>query len=189
LTTWEDKNLSSISFSGLATNLKDGMAWGLFPLYFAAEGLSVGRIGTIVAVYPAAWGLFQLFTGALSDKVGRKKLIVYGMWIQACSLWFLLFVNSFFLWMVGAAFLGIGTAMVYPTLQAAMGDVAAPRWRASSMGVYRFWRDSGYAFGAFMAGILADRLGVAWAIAIVALIPFLAGMYSRVRMDETLKRK
>lgn len=187
LTTWKDKNLSSISFSGLATNLKDGMAWGLFPLYFTTVGLSVSQTGTIVAVYPAAWGFFQLFTGVLSDKVGRKKLITYGMWTQAFALWFILFVNSFSLWILGAILLGLGTAMVYPTLQAAIGDVASPNWRASSMGVYRFWRDSGYAFGALIAGIIADLLGVTWAIGIVALLPFLAGVYSRMRLDETLK--
>ncbi|WP_231847832.1 MFS transporter [Geobacillus kaustophilus] len=187
LTTWKDKNLSSISFSGLATNLKDGMAWGLFPLYFTTVGLSVSQTGTIVAVYPAAWGFFQLFTGVLSDKVGRKKLITYGMWTQAFALWFILFVNSFSLWILGAILLGLGTAMVYPTLQAAIGDVASPNWRASSMGVYRFWRDSGYAFGALIAGIIADLLGVTWAIEIVALLPFLAGVYSRMRLDETLK--
>lgn len=189
LTTWKDKNLSSISFSGLATNLKDGMAWGLFPLYFTTAGLSVNQIGTIVAIYPAAWGIFQLFTGALSDKVGRKKLIIYGMWMQAFALWLIIIVNSFSLWILGAILLGLGTAMVYPTLQAAIGDVAAPNWRASSMGVYRFWRDSGYAFGALIAGIIADWLDVTWAIGLVALLPFLAGLYSSMRMNETLKIK
>jgi MFS family permease len=189
LTTWKDKNLSSISFSGLTTNLKDGMAWGLFPLYFTNAGLSVSQIGTIVAIYPAAWGFFQLFTGVLSDKVGRKKLITYGMWTQAFALWLILFVNSFSLWILGAILLGLGTAMVYPTLQAAIGDVAAPNWRASSMGVYRFWRDSGYAFGALIAGKIADLLGVTWAIGLVALLPFFAGLYSSMRMNETLKIK
>ena len=187
LTTWKDKNLSSISFSGLSTNLKDGMAWGLFPLYFTTVGLSISQIGTIVALYPAAWGFFQLFTGVLSDKIGRKKLITYGMWTQAFALWFILFVHSFSLWMLGAIVLGLGTAMVYPTLQAAISDVAAPHWRASSMGVYRFWRDSGYAFGALLAGIIADLLGVRWAIGLVALLPFIAGIVSSIRMTETLK--
>ncbi|AUJ23529.1 MULTISPECIES: MFS transporter [Virgibacillus] len=186
LTTWQDKNLSAISFSGLSTNLKDGMAWGLFPLYFTSVGLSVAQTGTIVALYPAAWGFFQLFTGILSDKIGRKKLITYGMWIQAIALWFILLVSSFSLWVAGALILGLGTAMVYPTLQAAIGDVAAPNWRASSMGVYRFWRDSGYAFGALLAGLIADVMGVGWAIGMVALLPFLAGVVARVRMDETL---
>ncbi|MGB5946822.1 MAG: MFS transporter [Paenisporosarcina sp.] len=187
LTTWKDKNLSSISFSGLSTNLKDGMAWGLFPIFFTTVGLSISQIGTIVALYPAAWGFFQLFTGVLSDKIGRKKLITYGMWTQAFALWFILFVHSFSLWMLGAIVLGLGTAMVYPTLQAAISDVAAPHWRASSMGVYRFWRDSGYAFGALLAGIIADLLGVRWAIGLVALLPFIAGIVSSIRMTETLK--
>lgn len=189
LTTWKDKNLSTISFSGLSTNLKDGMAWGLFPIYFTTVGLSVSQIGTIVALYPAAWGFFQLFTGVISDKIGRKKLIVYGMWTQAIALWFILIVNSFSLWVIGAIVLGLGTAMVYPTLQAAIGDVAAPNWRASSMGVYRFWRDSGYAFGALLAGIIADFMGVTWAIGLVALLPFIAGVLANTRMDETLKVK
>ena len=187
LTTWKDKNLSTISFSGLSTNLKDGMAWGLFPIYFTTVGLSVSQIGTIVALYPAAWGFFQLFTGVLSDKIGRKKLITFGMWTQAIALWFILFVDSFFLWIIGAILLGLGTAMVYPTLQAAISDVAAPNWRASSMGVYRFWRDSGYAFGALLAGIIADVMGVTWAIGIVAVLPFIAGVLSSIRLNETLK--
>ncbi len=188
LTTWKDKSLSSISFAGLSTNLKDGMAWGLFPIYFAAAGLTVGQIGTIVAIYPAAWGIFQLFTGTLSDKVGRKVLITYGMWTQAAALWFILAANQFYLWILGALMLGIGTAMVYPTLQAAISDVAGSEWRASSMGVYRFWRDSGYAFGALMAGIIADILGVNWAIGLVALLPFVAGIISKVRLKETISR-
>ncbi|MEL7567904.1 MAG: MFS transporter [Dehalobacterium sp.] len=186
ITTWKDKNLSSICFSGLATNLKDGMAWGLFPLYFTTRGLSVNQVGALVAIYPAAWGFFQLFTGVISDKVGRKKLIFCGMYTQAFALWFLLIANIYSLWIIGAVVLGLGTAMVYPTLQAAISDVAAPYWRASSMGVYRFWRDSGYAFGALMAGICADFLGVAWAIGLVALLPFLAGVNSCIRMRETL---
>lgn len=189
LTTWKDKNLSAISFSGLSTNLKDGMAWGLFPIYFTTVGLSVGETGIIVALYPAAWGFFQLFTGVLSDKVGRKKLIVYGMWTQAAALWFILAVDSFSMWILGSIILGIGTAMVYPTLQAAIGDVVAPAWRASSMGVYRFWRDSGYAFGALFAGIIADLISVTWAIGLVALLPFIAGTIARLRLDETLKDK
>lgn len=187
LTTWKDKSLSSISFAGLSTNLKDGMAWGLFPIYFASAGLTVGRIGTIVAVYPAAWGIFQLFTGTLSDKIGRKVLITYGMWTQAAALWFILAANQFAFWIFGALLLGLGTAMVYPTLLAAISDVAGPEWRASSLGVYRFWRDSGYAFGALMSGIIADILGVHWAIGLVALLPFIAGFLSKVRLKETIK--
>ncbi|SEB20573.1 Na+/melibiose symporter [Thalassobacillus cyri] len=187
-TTWKNKNLASSSFAGLTTNLKDGMAWGLFPIFFASGGLSVGQIGTVVAVYPAAWGFFQLFTGVLSDRIGRKWLITTGMWLQALSLWLILMVNSYPLWLLGALLLGIGTAMVYPTIMASISDVAHPDWRATSMGVYRFWRDSGYAFGALLAGLIADMLGVSWSIALVALMPFLAGLITAFRMDETLEK-
>ncbi|RWZ58044.1 MFS transporter [Halobacillus fulvus] len=188
-TTWKNADLSSNSLAGLTTNLKDGMAWGLFPIFLATGGLSVAQIGTVVAVYPAAWGLFQLFTGVWSDKIGRKKLIVAGMFVQALSLWFILAVDTYFLWMVGAALLGIGTAMVYPTILASISDVAHPEWRATSMGVYRFWRDSGYAFGALFAGILADLISVNWAIGLVAALPLLSGIISSKRMKETLPVK
>lgn len=186
-TTYKNKNLSSASFSGLATNFKDGMAWGLFPIYFTTVGLSVNQIGIVVAVYPAAWGIFQLFTGTWSDKIGRKKLITAGMILQALSLWIILMVNSFEFWVMGSVLLGVGTALVYPVLQAAISDVAAPGWRASSMGVYRFWRDSGYAFGALFAGVIADVFSISWAIGLVALIPFIAGITVHVRMKETLQ--
>ncbi|MGI8315767.1 MFS transporter [Halobacillus mangrovi] len=188
-TSWKDRNLSSSSFAGLTTNLKDGMAWGLFPIFFAAGGLTVGQIGTVVAVYPAAWGFFQLFTGLWSDRIGRKKLIVSGMFVQAFSLWFILFVDTFSLWIAGALLLGIGTAMVYPTIIASVSDVAHPDWRARSLGVYRFWRDSGYAFGALLAGLIADTLSVHWAIGLVAILPFLSGVISFSRTDETLQTK
>nr|WP_173108146.1 MFS transporter [Bacillus sp. KH172YL63] len=185
-TTYRNKSLSSLTFAGLSTNLKDGMAWGLFPLFFTGVGLSVSEIGVLVAVYPASWGFFQLFTGALSDKVGRKWLIVGGMWLQAVSLWLILMVDHYSLWLMAAILLGLGTAMVYPTLQAAISDVAAPEWRASSMGVYRFWRDSGYAFGALFAGILTDMLNVTWAIGLVACLPLCAGIVAALRLKETL---
>ncbi|MFC7064202.1 MFS transporter [Halobacillus seohaensis] len=186
-TSWKNNNLSSSSFAGLVTNLKDGMAWGLFPLFFAASGLTVSQIGTVVAVYPAAWGFFQLFTGVLSDRVGRKWLIVTGMWLQGLSLWLILFVNTYSLWLVGSILLGIGTAMVYPTIMAAISDVAHPDWRATSMGIYRFWRDSGYAFGAILAGVIADMLNVNWAIGLVAILPLLSGWIVFTRMKETLQ--
>ncbi|WP_042347013.1 MFS transporter [Bacillus massiliigorillae] len=188
LTTWKDKNLSSSSFAGLVTNLKDGMVWGLFPLFFASTGLSVSQIGLIVAVYPAAWGFFQLFTGILSDRIGRKWIITLGMWVQAIALWLFLIVDSYPLWIGGALVLGIGTAMVYPTLIASIGDVAHPTWRATSLGVYRFWRDSGYAFGAILAGVVTDILNVNWAIGLVAFLPLLAGLITAFRLNETLRK-
>lgn len=187
-TTWKDQTLSSCSFAGLSTNLKDGMAWGLFPVFFLHAGLSINQIGVIVALYPAAWGFFQLFTGALSDRIGRKWLIAFGMWVQASSIWWIVFTGTYTSWLIGALILGLGTAMVYPTLQAAVSDVAHPDWRASAMGVYRFWRDSGYAFGAILAGILTDLLNVTWSIGLVALLPLLAGVNIAIRMKETLNK-
>ncbi|WP_214789406.1 MFS transporter [Exiguobacterium sp. s21] len=185
-TTWKDRSLSSLTVAGLSTNLKDGMAWGLFPIYFAAQGLSLAEVGLIVAVYPAAWGFFQLFTGVWSDRIGRKGLIVAGMWVQAGSLWAILVMSDYWQWVLAAVMLGIGTAMVYPTLQASISDVAEPYWRASAMGVYRFWRDSGYAFGAIFAGVLTDILSIDWAIGLVAVLPFLAGLNALGRLRETL---
>ncbi|MGM9988939.1 MAG: MFS transporter [Bacillaceae bacterium] len=185
-TTYQNKNLSSITFAGLSTNLKDGMAWGLFPLFFTSMGLTIAEIGILIAIYPAAWGFFQLFTGSLSDKIGRKWLIVGGMLLQSSALWLILFVHHYNLWLVAAVLLGLGTAMVYPTLQAAISDVVQPEKRASSMGVYRFWRDSGYAFGALFAGLLTDFLNVNWAIGLVAFLPFIAGIVALSRLSETL---
>lgn len=175
-TTIRNRRLSSYSFAGLATNLKDGMAWGLFPLFFMGSGLSVEKAGVLIALYPAAWGLFQLFTGKASDRFGRRPFIIGGMMLQAVALWLLLLVDGYGWWIVLSILLGLGTALVYPTLQAAISDVAAPSWRATSMGVYRFWRDSGYAFGAILAGVVTDWLSIEWAIGLVALVPFIAAI-------------
>ena len=185
-TTFKNKNLSSITFAGLSTNLKDGMAWGLFPLFFTTAGLSLSEIGYLVAIYPASWGFFQLFTGAMSDKFGRKWFIVGGMWLQALSLWMVLAVDIYSMWLIAAILLGLGTAMVYPTLQASISDVVQIEWRASSMGVYRFWKDSGYAFGALFAGLITDILNVNWAIGLVAVLPLSAGILAAIRLKETL---
>ena len=188
-TSYRDPNLFSCSQAGMVNNLNDGMAWGLFPLFFAAAHLSVERIAVLAATYPAVWGVCQLFTGALSDRVGRKWMIACGMWVQAVGIWLIAAVASFSLWMTGAVFLGVGTAMVYPTLLAAIGDVAHPSWRASAVGVYRLWRDAGYAFGALLSGIIADALGVVWAIAAVGMLTLASGLVVALRMTETLKKK
>ena len=187
-TSYRDPNLFSCSQAGMVNNLNDGMAWGLFPLFFAAAHLSVERIAVLAATYPAVWGVCQLFTGALSDRVGRKWMIAGGMWVQAGGIGLIAAASSFSPWMTGAVFLGIGTAMVYPTLLAAIGDVAHPSWRASAVGVYRLWRDAGYAFGALLAGIIADLLGVVWAIAVVGALTLASGLVVALRMTETLKR-
>lgn len=158
------------------------MAWGLFPLFFISIGLTIDRLALIVAAYPIAWGVCQLFTGGWSDRVGRKPLIVWGMIIQAAALWTILGTNQYVIWLGTAVLLGFGTALVYPTLQAAVTDASDPRWRASSLGVYRFWRDSGYAFGALTAGVITDWVNVYWAIGIVAAIPMLAGINAFFRL-------
>jgi MFS family permease len=185
-TTIGDRNLSSISQAGLVNNLNDGMAWGLFPLFFAAAGQSLERTAALTAIYPATWGLVQLGTGALSDRVGRKRLIAAGMWTQAGGIAAIAMSERFSGFAAGAAMLGVGTAMVYPTLLAGIGDVALPSWRASAVGVYRFWRDLGYAIGAVIAGVTADLLGLGGALWIVAGLTFISGLSVAARMSETL---
>ncbi|HEX9505249.1 MAG TPA: MFS transporter [Acidimicrobiia bacterium] len=186
LTSFREPALSSCSQAGLVNNLNDGLAWGIFPLFFAeTAGLSVGRIGVLAALYPAVWGVGQLYTGALSDQVGRKWLIAAGMWTQAVAIGLIAATRSFGVWALGAMLLGAGTAMVYPTLLAAVGDVAHPAWRATAVGVYRFWRDAGFAIGALLAGIVADLLGLEAAIWTVAALTAASGVVVAVRMYET----
>ena len=185
-TTLFNPNLSSVSQAGLVNNLNDGMAWGLFPLVFAAAGMNLAQVGTLAAIYPATWGVGQLATGALSDRIGRKPLIVWGMWIQAAGIGVVTMAHAFSGFVMGAVLLGVGTAMVYPTLLAAIGDVAHPSWRASAVGVYRLWRDLGYAVGALLAGVTADAFGLAAAMWVIAALTFVSGAVSATRMAETL---
>jgi MFS family permease len=188
LTSLRERALSACSQAGLVNNLNDGLAWGLFPLLFAGAGLGVGRIGVLAAAYPAVWGAGQLLTGPLSDRLGRKGLIVAGMWLQAAALALVAATRGFAPWLAGAILLGVGTAMVYPTLLAAVGDVAHPRWRASAVGVYRLWRDGGFALGALLAGVVADLAGLAAAVWVVAGLTGLSGLLVAVRMYETHPR-
>ena len=185
LTSFRDKSLSSVSQAGMVNNLNDGLAWGLFPVPFAAAGLSIERIGILAAVYPAVWGAGQLVTGALSDRYGRKPLIAGGMLVQAVALAMVAVGQDFGFWLAAAVLLGAGTAMVYPTLLAAIGDVAHPAWRARSVGIYRLWRDGGFAVGALLAGILADAYGIPVAFAVVAALTILSGIIVAVRMRGT----
>jgi MFS family permease len=187
-TSFTDRNLSSVSQAGLVNNLNDGMAWGLFPLVFAAAGLDLARIGVLAALYPAIWGVTQIFTGAISDRLGRKWLIAGGMWLQAGGIAVTAVSAGFAGFAAGAVLLGLGTAMVYPTLLAAIGDVAHPSWRASAVGVYRLWRDSGYAVGALLAGSTADLFGLSAAVWLVAGLTFASGAVVAMRMRETLAR-
>ena len=185
ITSFSERALSSCSQAGLVNNLNDGLAWGLFPLYFAAAGLSVARIGILAALYPAVWGLGQLITGGLSDRIGRKPLIAGGMLLQAAAIAMIAATQGFAIWAVGAMVLGAGTAMVYPTLLAAIGDVAHPAWRARSVGIYRLWRDAGFAVGALLAGLLADAFDLRFAIWAVAVITAASGLLVVFRMYET----
>jgi MFS family permease len=186
-TSLGDRDLSAISQAGLVNNLNDGMAWGLFPLFYAGAKLPLERIGWLAALYPAVWSVGQLFTGALSDRIGRKRLIVAGMWVQAGGIVLIVMSSQLPGFAAGSVMIGAGTAMVYPTLLAAIADVAHPSWRASAVGVYRLWRDLGYAVGALLAGITADLLGIAAAIWVVAAITFASGLVVAVRMRETLR--
>ncbi|MCC6435620.1 MAG: MFS transporter [Acidimicrobiales bacterium] len=185
LTSFRERALSSASQAGLVNNLNDGLAWGLFPIFFKDAGLSVARIGILAAVYPAIWGLGQLITGGLSDRIGRKPLIAGGMLTQAVAIALIAATTGFWAWVAGAALLGAGTAMVYPTLLAAIGDVAHPTWRARAVGVYRLWRDAGFAVGALLAGILADLVSIEAAIYAVAALTALSGVIVIIRMYET----
>jgi MFS family permease len=188
-TSWHDRSLSSASQAGLVNNLNDGMVWGLFPLYFAASGVQIETVGLLAALYLGTWGVVQIGTGALSDRSGRKPLIVAGMWVQAVGILGVLLTSAVPLWAVSMMILGLGTALVYPTLLATVSDVAHPSWRGSAVGVYRLWRDGGYAVGALLAGIVADLLGVSWAIAAVAGLTFLSGIVVLLRMYETIPKR
>lgn len=186
LSTWGDRSLSAASQAGLVNNLNEGMAWGLFPVFFAAAGLDLSTVGLLTAIAPAVWGVGQLATGALSDRIGRKWLIAYGQITEATGLLVIAAGDTFAVWAVGSAMFGAGTAMAYPTLIAAVGDVAHPTWRGAAVGIYRLWRDLGFAIGAVLAGVVADAYSIAVAIVVVALITAASGIDVAVRMRETL---
>jgi len=189
LVSLRDRTLSACSQAGLVNNLNDGLAWGIFPLYFAAAGLDVARIGVIAAAYPWTWGVLQLVTGALSDRLGRKWLIAGGMWLQAAAILSVALMQGFTPWVAAAVVMGAGTAMVYPTLLAAVSDVAPPTQRATALGVYRFWRDAGFAAGALGAGLLADVASTGTSIVAVAALTGLSGVVVAARMTETAPRR
>lgn len=183
-TSFGNRNLFAACQAGLVNNLNDGMSWGIFPLFFAGFGLGVDRIGILKAIYPAVWGMLQTVTGPLSDRWGRKGLIVAGMSVQAVGLFLTAATREFGWWLIGSVLLGVGTAMVYPTLIASVSDASHPSWRARSLSVYRFWRDLGYAVGALSAGIIADLFGAAWAIASIGLATCISGVVVAIAMRE-----
>jgi MFS family permease len=190
-TSWRNKTLFSVSQAGLVNNLNDGIAWGVFPLLFIANGVTLEGVGLLKAVYPIIWGVGQIVTGALADRVGRKPLIVWGMFVQAAGHVVIGFGLDapLLAGLIGSMLLGVGTAMVYPALLAAVGDVAHPAWRATSVGVYRFWRDLGYAVGALMAGVVASMLGLVWAVHVAGLLTFLSGVVAWALMTEPLSTR
>ena len=187
-TALHDRNLLAVNQAGLVNNLNDGLAWGLLPILFAADGLSVADVGLLAALYPAVWGAGQLVTGALSDRTGRKPLVVAGMLLQAVGLVVFATGSGMTPWACASVILGAGTALVYPTLLAAIGDVAHPAWRASAVGVYRLWRDSGYAVGALVAGITADLIGLRGSVAVVAALTAASGLLAARLLTETHQR-
>lgn len=186
LTSFRDKSMSTVSQAGLVNNLNDGLAWGLFPVLFATGGLGLGKIGILAAVYPAVWGAGQLLTGGLSDRIGRKSFITTGMLVQAVALAMVAIGHDFGIWLAAVILLGAGTAMVYPALLAAIGDVAHPAWRARSLGIYRLWRDGGFAVGAVLSGTIADAYGIPAAVWVVAALTAASGIFvaARMRADD-----
>jgi MFS family permease len=184
ITTFKNRNLAAASQAGLVNNLNDGMSWGIFPLFFTTLGLGIERVGILKAVYPIVWGLGQIFTGPLSDRWGRKGLIVAGMWLQAVGLFMTAQTANYGWWIIASVLLGLGTAMVYPSLVAAVSDASHPTWRARSLSVYRFWRDLGYAIGALGAGVIADNFGFVTAILAVATVTFASGVVVALVMHE-----
>jgi len=183
--SWSDRALAAASRAGLVNNLTEGVAWGLFPLLFAARGLSLASVGLLTAVSPAVWGVGQLFTGALSDRLGRKWLIVGGQITQAIGLVVIAASDTVSAWFWGSALFGVGTAMAYPTLLAAVADIAHPSWRARAVGVYRLWRDLGFAVGALLAGVLADGWGLATAITAAAGLALVSAVDVALALPET----
>lgn len=185
-TTFKDKNLSSVTQAGLVNNLNDGMIWGLLPILLFQLKLNTQNIGIITAIYPSVWGIGQLFTGKLSDIYSKKKMLFWGMFLQGIAIVLLIFVKEFCLLALLSASLGIGTALVYPTFLSTIAQVTNPTQRAESIGIFRLWRDLGYAFGAIISGITADIFGLPIAILLIGIITILSAIIIQIRMDKNL---
>jgi MFS family permease len=186
-TTWKDNNLGSISQAGLVNNLNDGMVWGLFPIFLAMKGFELAQIAVIVAVYPIVWGFGQLFTGKMADHLNKKGMLFWGMLLQGLTLMLLIFAQTYSQFIVLSVLLGLGTAVVYPTFLAGMADYTHPQQRAASIGVFRLWRDSGYAFGAILTGIIADTLGVLPSVGVIAALTIISSFIILLRMTHSPK--
>ncbi|HLP94135.1 MAG TPA: MFS transporter [Saprospiraceae bacterium] len=181
-TSWRHRNLGSVTITGLVNNLNDGMVWGLMPLFLWQKGFDLQEIGLLAAVYPAVWGIGQLFSGRLSDFVCKKDLLLWGMTLQALALFGLAFADGFWMFVLFLALLGWGTAMVYPTFLASIADNTHPLDRAKSLGIFRFWRDMGYAAGALLTGFTADTFGIPVSILAVGLLTLATGLWADFRM-------
>jgi len=186
--SWQDKRFFSLSQGGLVNNLNDVVIWGLLPLMAIKAGVSIGHAAALGGVYLGVWGSSQLVTGPLSDRIGRKILITTGLWVQAVGIALFALNSSHLPWLLATALMGLGTGMVYPTLLAALSDLAYPSWRASALGVYRLWRDSGYAFGALIGGALSDWFSIQLAVAVISLLTALSGVVTFVLLTETASR-
>lgn len=181
-TTWKDKNLGSVTQAGLINNLNDGMAWGIFPILLASKGFTIGEIGIVTAIYPAVWGIGQLFTGGMADRFCKKDMLYIGMFLQAIALIALVWANTMLHFIVLSSVLGWGTAMVYPTFLATVAENTNPQDRAKSIGIFRLWRDSGYAVGAILTGIIADLISINASIIFIGLLTLASALIIRYRM-------
>jgi len=181
-TTWKNKNLGSVTQAGLINNLNDGMVWGLLPILLASKGFNIGQIGIVTAIYPAVWGIGQLFTGKMADLFCKKDLLFLGMLLQGLALVFILFANTMSHFIILSSLLGWGTAMVYPTFLATVAANTHPEDRANSIGVFRFWRDSGYAIGAILTGIIADTFGINASVLVIGLLTIFSATVIFYRM-------
>jgi len=183
-TSFKDKTLSSITQAGLINNLNDGMIWGLLPILLLSLNYNEKNIGIIVAIYPAVWGIGQLFTGKMADVYSKKGMLFLGMLLQGLAILLIPFFTSFYQLAIIASILGFGTALVYPTFLSAIADATHPRQRAESIGVFRLWRDLGYAIGAIVSGIIADLFGVQYAVLTIGIITVLSSLLIKFRMPN-----
>lgn len=181
-TTLLDRNLGSVTQAGLVNNLNDGMAWGLFPILLAQKGFGISEIGIVTAIYPAVWGIGQLFTGKMSDHFNKKHMLFFGMFLQGVALLFFAFADSLTQFILLSSILGWGTAMVYPTFLATIAENTHPHDRAKSLGVFRLWRDLGYAIGAVLTGLIADAFGIAASIVVIGILTVISSVIVEIRM-------
>ena len=182
-TTWKNKNLGSVTQAGLSNNLNDGMAWGIFPILLATKGFTINQIGIVTAIYPAVWSVGQLFTGKMADRFCKKDMLYLGMLLQAIALLLLVWANTMLHFIILSSILGWGTAMVYPTFLATVAENTSPHDRAKSIGIFRLWRDLGYAIGAVVTGLIADMFSINSAITFIALLTFVSAIIIAVRMS------